>query len=87
MTMTYDPRLEWERDGQYFHYLRKWMHALHCTSRVTGDGQYDLWARELAQAAHQTFVYQPAQGESKRMAQERGVSVRIAHDGMEVVLR
>ncbi|MDX1676054.1 MAG: hypothetical protein R3314_14765, partial [Longimicrobiales bacterium] len=24
----YDRRLEWERDGQYFHYLTKWMRAL-----------------------------------------------------------
>src|SRR5512134_913325 len=23
-----DDRLEWDRDGQYFHYLTKWMHAL-----------------------------------------------------------
>jgi len=23
-----DERLEWERDGQYYHYLTKWMHAL-----------------------------------------------------------
>jgi hypothetical protein len=30
-----DPRLEWERDGQYFHYLTKWMVALDLSSRVT----------------------------------------------------
>ncbi len=24
----YNERLEWDRDGQYFHYLTKWMHAL-----------------------------------------------------------
>src|SRR5436305_3103232 len=23
-----DERLEWDRDGQYFHYLTRWMHAL-----------------------------------------------------------
>jgi hypothetical protein len=23
-----DESLEWDRDGQYFHYLTKWMHAL-----------------------------------------------------------
>ena len=23
-----DEQLEWDRDGQYFHYLTKWMHAL-----------------------------------------------------------
>ena len=24
-----DSQLEWEQDGQYFHYLTKWMHALY----------------------------------------------------------
>ncbi|MFN2367171.1 MAG: hypothetical protein ABR523_12035, partial [Desulfurivibrionaceae bacterium] len=27
-----DNRLEWDRDGQYFHYLTKWIHALHRVS-------------------------------------------------------
>ena len=50
-------RLEWDRDGQYFHYLTKWMHALDQTARVTGDLWYNCWARELAATAHRTFVY------------------------------
>ena len=33
----FDEELEWDRDGQYFHYLTQWMHALDCVSRVTGD--------------------------------------------------
>ena len=33
----YDERLEWDRDGQYYHYLTKWMHALNRVSRVTGN--------------------------------------------------
>ena len=32
-----DERLEWERDGQYFHYLTKWMHALDQVTRSTGQ--------------------------------------------------
>jgi hypothetical protein len=52
-----DERLEWERDGQYFHYLTKWMHALDQVSRVTGEARYNLWARELAEAAWRAFVY------------------------------
>src|SRR5512146_3238058 len=28
-----DPELEWERDGQYFHYLTKWMVALDVLAR------------------------------------------------------
>ena len=27
---AYDDRLEWDRDGQYYHYVTKWMHALIC---------------------------------------------------------
>jgi len=52
----FDERLEWERDGQYFHYLTKWMHALDCVARVTGEARYSLWALELAQAACAGFI-------------------------------
>jgi hypothetical protein len=43
-----DERLEWDRDGQYFHYLTKWMHALDQVSASTGDPRFRVWARELA---------------------------------------
>lgn len=59
--------LEWQQDGQYFHYLTKWMHALNCISRDTGNGIYTQWAIELAKTAHRAFVYTPATGASKRM--------------------
>ena len=62
-----DENLEWDRDGQYFHYLTKWMHALNRVSRVTGDPSYLRWAMELAQAAHARFVYLPPAGGRKRM--------------------
>ena len=51
-----DEHLEWERDGQYFHYLTKWMHALCRAAAVTGDADYSLWALELAKAAYAGFV-------------------------------
>jgi len=50
-------RLEWERDGQYFHYLTKWMHALEQVARVTGDPHPAAWARELAETARVRFVH------------------------------
>jgi hypothetical protein len=53
----YDPELEWERDGQYYHYLTKWMHALQRTASATDDERYRRWAAELAQAAHRAFAY------------------------------
>lgn len=51
-----DERVEWERDGQYFHYLTKWMHALHRLSFATGEAKYNEWALELSRAAHRAFV-------------------------------
>ena len=52
----FDEQLEWERDGQYFHYLTKWMHALDQAARATGDAKLTGWARELAVTAQQRFV-------------------------------
>jgi hypothetical protein len=62
-----DESLEWEQDGQYFHYLTKWMHALDCVSRNSGNHIYNQWALELAKVAHQAFTYLPATGGEKRM--------------------
>ena len=62
-----DERLEWDRDGQYFHYLTKWMHALDQVTRATEQPLCNAWARELAQAAHRAFTYAPRHGGPKRM--------------------
>jgi hypothetical protein len=63
----YDADLEWDRDGQYYHYLTKWIHALNRVSRVTNDRKYNLWALELAKAVHPKFTYGPESGGSRRM--------------------
>jgi hypothetical protein len=63
----FDERLEWDRDGQYYHYLTKWMHALNRVSRVTSNPAYTRWAVELARAAHAAFTYAPSSGGRKRM--------------------
>ncbi|MBS7609202.1 hypothetical protein KEJ19_01350 [Candidatus Bathyarchaeota archaeon] len=62
----FDEVLEWERDGQYYHYLTKWMHALNRVSRTTGNPVYNIWAVELAKTAHSAFVYSISSGK-KRM--------------------
>jgi hypothetical protein len=64
---AFDERLEWERDGQYYHYLTKWMQALNCVSRFTGDAAYITWAMELAKTVHAKFTYLPSSGGQKRM--------------------
>lgn len=61
----FNERLEWDQDGQYYHYLTKWMHALNRVSRVTGDLKYNPWAVELAKTAHARFVYTSSYGGPK----------------------
>ena len=69
-----DERLEWERDGQYFHYLTKWMHALCQTDFVTSNHQYVRWAGELAETAFRAFARRSGSGEI------RGVRWKMSTD-------
>ena len=71
----FDERLEWERDGQYFHYLTRWMHALDQVSRATGDPRYNLWARELAGTAHDAFSSLPSPGSTPRMVWKMSIDL------------
>lgn len=52
-----DPELEWERDGQYFHYLTRWMHALVRLAAATGDPAFRRQALELGRAAWRAFAH------------------------------
>ncbi len=63
----FDEQLEWDRDGQYYHYLTKWMHALNRISGATGDSTYNTLAIELAKTAHASFTYVPSPGSQKCM--------------------
>ncbi len=63
----YNADLEWDRDGQYYHYLTKWMHALNRISRITNESKYNFWAVELAKAIHPKFTYVPEIGGTRRM--------------------
>jgi len=71
----FDERLEWDRDGQYFHYLTKWMHALNRATRVTGDFTYNRWAFELAKTSCAKFVYQSPSGGQRRMAWKMSIDL------------
>jgi len=70
-----DDALEWDRDGQYFHYLTKWMHALDQATRATGSAVFNTWARELAAAADDAFVYTTASG-ARRMHWKMSIDLR-----------
>jgi len=51
----YDPHAEWDRDGQYYHYLTRWMLALHAVHQATGAAYFHRWAVELADRAQAAF--------------------------------
>lgn len=60
---AFDERREWDRDGQYFHYLTKWMHALCQTAFATGEPTYARFAAELAQTGFEKSLRRTASGE------------------------
>jgi hypothetical protein len=68
-------QLEWEQDGQYFHYLTKWMHALYHMSKETGDSRYQRWAVELAVTAHHAFTGVARPGGAKRMVWKMSIDL------------
>jgi hypothetical protein len=73
----YDAQLEWDRDGQYYHYLTKWMHALNKVSMITGDPTCNTLAIDLAKTAHARFTYVPSSGGHKRMYWK--MSIDLSH--------
>jgi hypothetical protein len=70
-----DERLEWDQDGQYFHYLTKWMHALRFLNRQTDDRRYYCWAVELAVIAHSAFTREAYPGGPKRIAWKMSIDL------------
>jgi hypothetical protein len=44
-----DQALEWDRDGQYFHYLTRWMDALTSAAMLFEEPDYARMAAELAE--------------------------------------
>ena len=61
VTEPFDENLEWDRDGQYFHYLTKWMHALCRAAFLVGDAP--RWAVELGSAAFHGFARRSGSGQ------------------------
>lgn len=63
----YDARAEWDRDGQYFHYLTKWMQALVRVGAATSEAAYARWAVELGETAFRAFAHEAHSGTATRM--------------------
>ena len=51
-----DERLEWERDGQYFHYNTRWIHSLLKMAEETADSEYLYQAAELLLAGRKFIL-------------------------------
>ena len=61
----FDDDAEWDKDGQYYHYLTKWMQAMANLFAATGENRFVLWGAELAAGVHDKFTY--STGSHKRM--------------------
>lgn len=65
-----------QEDGQYFHYLTKWMFALSRMSIARGDPKYTEWAVQLAETAHRSFVICGLGGRPLRMVWKMAVDLQ-----------
>ena len=70
-----DSRLEWNQDGQYFHYLTKWIHALCRMARETGERRFHHWAAELAATACRAFSHRMSSGGPKRLVWKMSIDL------------
>jgi len=74
-----DESLEWDRDGQYFHYLTRWMHALDQVTRATQQQRFNTWSRELAHTAFSAFTYKPSSDwQPRRMVWKMSIDLTYA---------
>ena len=55
----FNQSLEWERDGQYFHYLTRWFKTLLQAYKETGEETYARWAAELIKASERFIGKNP----------------------------
>lgn len=72
---AFDERLEWDRDGQCFHYLTRWMRALDQLARAAYESRLNVWARELAATAHRRFTHTLRAG-ARRMYWKMSIDLR-----------
>lgn len=71
----YDERLEWGREGQYFHYLTKWMDALARAARLLDEPRHHTHAVELAEAVFPRFLQTSPAGEPIGLAWKMSVDL------------
>ncbi|SDY61418.1 hypothetical protein SAMN05444340_11240 [Citreimonas salinaria] len=71
----YDARLEWDRDGQYWHYLTKWMDALSRAARVLDEPECLRYAEELAEGTFPRFLQTSPMGAPMGLAWKMSVDL------------
>jgi len=76
LNQEYDEVLEWEMDGQYYHYITKWIHALNITAKTSEKIKYVQWAGELLKTAHNVFTYLPAPNVSLRLYWKMSIDLK-----------
>lgn len=89
----FDAQLEWERDGQYFHYLLPWMRALDQAARWLHVPRLNVWARELAVTAHAAFAHGARGRGSRRLYWKMSTDLRRPlvpsmgqHDALDAIV-
>lgn len=85
----FDQRLEWERDGQYYHYHTRWITALSVAADHFNQNDFKRWAAELSLAGAQFIEEDPALRMYWKMSVDLTrplVPSMGAHDPMEGLL-
>ena len=70
-----DERLEWDRDGQYFHYLTKWMDALARAGTLLDEPRFHAWAADLAAATFPRFLQRSPASEPLGLAWKMSIDL------------
>ena len=86
----YNFQLEWERDGQYFHYISRWIQALLRAQKETAEVKYATWASELFLSTDK-FIYEQDGGTANVLEDGYNafrplISSMGAHDPLEGLL-
>jgi hypothetical protein len=71
-------RLEWDRDGQYFHYLTKWMDALSRAAVILKETRFHRHAVELAKCIFPHFLHTTHSGEPIGLAWKMSIDLARA---------
>jgi hypothetical protein len=71
----FDERAEWDRDGQYFHYLTKWMDALVRASVTLDEPEYLRQAVALAEGVVPRFVLREPSGRPRGVAWKMSIDL------------